>query len=567
MPEFFLDHLQGERAGVADRFGKEVVTVGRSDECDLCFEEMGISWEHAEVRHRDGDWWVIDHGSTNGSYVNDERAHNARLQDGDLLRFGKKGPVMRFRLQQILISESSGEAPKAPPSRSKKRKPRLPSEAEIPVLRPEDLEPQGVNDGFRPGDRHSDLPPAAALLGVGQGGVSNYVVLGLGLALLASLVLLGLLFVEYQSQETALLKHEARSAALKRDVESLKQEVVRRETKARQLAEERAREEQEVSRGIVQRHKREAERARRVVEENQARIGRLERSLTNSRRMVARLRAERNRWRRTPRRSRDPKSWKEIERSLNSSVLFIATVLKGKRKKDGKIIPLTGFGTGFFASSQGHIVTNKHVIQPWKFRRMATKLAKEGIEVDKSSYQVHVWRAGTRLIRRHGARKVFDTSTGFSTGNGTLEIVRTAPDRWQDIRIGGKGPRLIRIHSDSGNNDLAILRARATRVIPIPIGKSRSLEKLDEVLVVGFPAGPSIFETNRCETSPAKGTVRKIETTILVSAAMIPGNSGGPLIDSKGRVVGVCTRRRSETLGFCIKIEHAMTLLHGGTWK
>ena len=98
MPEFYLDFLGGDRAGSALHFEQEVVRVGRNDEAELPFDEMGVSWEHAEFRYRDGNYWVIDSGSTNGTYVNDERAHNARLKDGDVIRFGKKGPVVRFRL-------------------------------------------------------------------------------------------------------------------------------------------------------------------------------------------------------------------------------------------------------------------------------------------------------------------------------------------------------------------------------------------------------------------------------------------------------------------------------------
>ena len=53
---------------------------------------------------------------------------------------------------------------------------------------------------------------------------------------------------------------------------------------------------------------------------------------------------------------------------------------------------------------------------------------------------------------------------------------------------------------------------------------------------------------------------------ILVAAPMIGGNSGGPLIDRQGRVIGISTRVQSEMLGSCLRIEHALELLNGGPW-
>ena len=263
------------------------------------------------------------------------------------------------------------------------------------------------------------------------------------------------------------------------------------------------------------------------------------------------------------------KNWKEIERRLRGSVVMIACVLEGK-DKDGKTVQLNGFGSGFFASSQGHIVTNKHVVEPWKFREMALRIAREGIEIDPSSYQLYAWRSGTRFVRkkRSGGSWELDPSSGYSTVKGTLKMVRTAPDAWQVVADPDENVRKVQIHDPGGNGDIAILRATASRILPIPVGRSSQAETLNEVMVLGFPAGPSYLKQGLATPSPALGNIRKPDSTIDVSAPMIPGNSGGPLIDHKGRVIGVCTRvvKDTETMGSCIRIEHAMRLIHGGSW-
>lgn len=67
------------------------LTLGRSPSCGVPLEEDTFASSlHARVFPRDGELWVEDLGSTNGTYVNDERlAAPARLQRGDRLRVGR----------------------------------------------------------------------------------------------------------------------------------------------------------------------------------------------------------------------------------------------------------------------------------------------------------------------------------------------------------------------------------------------------------------------------------------------------------------------------------------------
>ncbi|MBL4846061.1 MAG: trypsin-like peptidase domain-containing protein [Planctomycetes bacterium] len=546
MHEFWLDQLQGERAGVVDHFKRDVVTMGRGDDVDLLFDTAGISWEHAEIRQRDGDWWLVDSGSTNGTYVNDERAHNARLKKADVIRLGKRGPVMRFLLAAPKTSESSGDRPKAPPPRPSKR-PRKPSEAEIAVLSPEEL--------AGPGEGHSNLVPAGALYpGEQRGGMVPLVILA-GLTI-SSLVLLALLFVEYDAQGKDLEKAREQATTLRVEINSAQasqaEEVRSVEARVRgQLGEQL-----QTSENKGRRLERELKSARTKAGDQARRIKTLNRDLTSLRRKRAKGD------------DGEAKSWKDIERRLRGSVVMIACVLEGV-DKNGKRVQLNGFGSGFFASSQGHIVTNKHVVEPWKFREMALRIAREGIEIDRKSYQLHAWRGGTRFVRKKKDGKGYelDPSSGYSTLHNTLKMVRTAPDKWHVI-TGGKAVNKVQVHVMSGNGDIAILKAKASRIRPIPVARSSEVETLNEVMVLGFPAGPSFLQSGVALPSPALGNVRNPEAKIKVSAPMIPGNSGGPLIDHKGRVIGICTQvvKGTETLGSCLRIEHAMRLIHGGSW-
>lgn len=65
------------------------LTVGRAPECDLTIDDTYASQQHARVFARNGAWYVEDLGSTNGTFVNEQRlAAPAQLTPGDTIRIG-----------------------------------------------------------------------------------------------------------------------------------------------------------------------------------------------------------------------------------------------------------------------------------------------------------------------------------------------------------------------------------------------------------------------------------------------------------------------------------------------
>src|SRR5262245_3477633 len=60
--------------------------VGRQEGVDVTIAEDAVSRQHARLFREGAAWQVEDLGSTNGSFVNDERVTRSALRHGDMLR-------------------------------------------------------------------------------------------------------------------------------------------------------------------------------------------------------------------------------------------------------------------------------------------------------------------------------------------------------------------------------------------------------------------------------------------------------------------------------------------------
>lgn len=78
----------GGRAGEMFPLDGET-TVGRSPDCGIFLDDVTVSRKHAILRERDGEFFIEDQGSLNGTFVNRKRVESAQLDDGDELQVGK----------------------------------------------------------------------------------------------------------------------------------------------------------------------------------------------------------------------------------------------------------------------------------------------------------------------------------------------------------------------------------------------------------------------------------------------------------------------------------------------
>ncbi|HEY54084.1 MAG TPA: trypsin-like serine protease [Caldilineae bacterium] len=173
-------------------------------------------------------------------------------------------------------------------------------------------------------------------------------------------------------------------------------------------------------------------------------------------------------------------------------------------------IPESGVGSGFVWDEQGHILTNYHVVED-----------AENIEVS------------------------FDNDMVLPA-----EVVGADPP-----------------------NDLAVIKVEAlpTGVKPLPLGDSAALQVGQTVVAIGNPFGQFQRTLTTGVISALGRTIqldeeRTLRGVIQTDADINRGNSGGPLLDSSGRVIGITSAIFSPTgsnagVGLAIPIDKAKRLV------
>lgn len=196
------------------------------------------------------------------------------------------------------------------------------------------------------------------------------------------------------------------------------------------------------------------------------------------------------------------------------SVVYVSAVAPGRnlRTMEPTKVP-TGAGTGFVWDEWGHVVTNHHVITVEdQGKRIGDVVEVEVTLADGKTYK----------------GRVIGTSFAF---------------------------------------DIAVLQVFAPleSMRPIPIGRSANLQVGQSVLAIGNPFGLDHSLTRGVISAKDRqidtGYSTRILNAIQTDAAVNPGNSGGPLLDSGGRLVGMNTAivatkgEGSVGVGFAIPVD------------
>lgn len=157
-----------------------------------------------------------------------------------------------------------------------------------------------------------------------------------------------------------------------------------------------------------------------------------------------------------------------------------------------------------------------------------------------------------------GSGFVYDTEGHIVTN---FHVVEDADSI--DVRFGEEASLPAQVVGSDPANDLAVLKVDASQVplTPLELGSSADLQVGQRAIAIGNPFG--LDQTLTTGVVSALGRPLQTESdnfifnVIQTDAAINPGNSGGPLLDSRGRVIGVNTaiRQNAEGIGFAVPVD------------
>ncbi|MCI0487436.1 MAG: trypsin-like peptidase domain-containing protein [Blastocatellia bacterium] len=209
----------------------------------------------------------------------------------------------------------------------------------------------------------------------------------------------------------------------------------------------------------------------------------------------------------------------------HSAVVFIRTEFELVEANGHVTIAYARTGSGFVVSRDGLVVTNRHVVRDWEYNKPAPGL------------------------------------TGRAT---KIEVV--FPGQKSEEAITATVHRL----TETAETDLAILKIDPPSDLSIIYGLESDLEHTkqgDEVAVIGYPLGMDLLRRtgdDRLETSLSTGVVSRVSRDFIqLYLRAYNGNSGGPVLNRRGRVIGILTANvgSAQDIAFCIPVDAALKML------
>jgi len=203
-----------------------------------------------------------------------------------------------------------------------------------------------------------------------------------------------------------------------------------------------------------------------------------------------------------------------------------------------------GSGSGAIISSDGYIVTNAHVVE-------ATQKKDEDI-ANEAFEQVVTTVADYFKVDYETAYNYMVKYTRYTDIKRVLKVVLPGGDVL-DGEVKSYGAPI------NEGKDVAVLKIEGKNLPTVPLGNSDDIQNQDNIWVIGYPAAadsdilsPDSSLVSSMNAGQISATSKKTEQgspVIQLNAAATHGNSGGPVINEKGQIIGLLTFRGDTVNG------------------
>lgn len=226
--------------------------------------------------------------------------------------------------------------------------------------------------------------------------------------------------------------------------------------------------------------------------------------------------------------SRVPSGFAGVAERNSPAVVFIRAEFTLTDASGQVVMTEARTGTGFVISGDGLIVTNRHLIRDWEY----------------------------------------NATPGAATGQ-TTKIDVVFPGQRRDDAIAATVYKL----SAGPETDIAILKITPPPDMPVVQGletEPAQINQGEDIAVIGYPLGMDLLNLTgsaRIETSLSTGVVSRVTPSMIqLNIRAYQGNSGGPVLNRRGRVIGILTANigTAQDITLCTPIGLALELVESG---
>ncbi|MDD5148620.1 MAG: trypsin-like peptidase domain-containing protein [Candidatus ainarchaeum sp.] len=268
------------------------------------------------------------------------------------------------------------------------------------------------------------------------------------------------------------------------------------------------------------------------------------------------------------------------------SLLIVADDSQGAKMLTYEVSNGAG-GTGMIVSSDGYIVTNSHVVL------QGTDPEQMLVESVFSQFQDELWQEASQYYQLSDADKqaVVDILLGkfvdyfyengqISNVNVNYYVINGVSQPGEDLKAKSLPATVKKMGTvtekiggqETWGKDIAILKVEKTGLPAVTLGDSENVQVGESVFVMGFPGiggAESFFNPESAlEATITRGVIsaKRAQPNGLVifqtDAAINHGNSGGPVYNDEGKVIGIATfisgaRENVQDVGFLLPINIA----------